>query len=175
MLRQERDSDVTLNEADLALGLRMNGFDESLKQGDCGFVSTPLGDPMDLVTKQDNAQLNESSQKVSMQSLLGGDEDGTTTDAGSTDDQLKNVYESYSNAAGEEKVPFTIAGYALEHARSLTEKGASKATLSNSDWIGSDKRTVSNFVSEELYIHAKVPSSDFYLMKAYDCRWYHSE
>jgi hypothetical protein len=132
----------------------VNGLGPSANQDQCFFAEIPGGDAFDFLLKPEDKSIRKTKQ-VHVQELLPtpkNDEEIQDTDA-----QLKNVYESYSNAAGEESIPFTIAESALEIQTKMSDKGEfSLMAMSDVEWIGSDKDPVRNFVNEELYIHTKV-------------------
>jgi len=119
-MRQATDTNISGKKADLALSLHTTGYGGLDDKKEIGYFELPGGDAFDL-TKPNEEQPEAKIDKFNVNDMLKGgqDEDEITE----PDSQLKTMYETYSRAAGDEDIPFTIAELCLEDPKNVSDKG----------------------------------------------------
>jgi phospholipase D1/2 len=152
---QEKKSGIDTVKADIALGLDLNGLESFGNQG-VGVASSPTGDPMDAIRHEtDKGKLQQKILRPKNTKKPAGQTDGLgemfnwneSTDSKGRQQKLNQVLSSFEGASTGVKVSETIAQHGMMTGENVFDER----------WNGDESEAVKNFVSEELYIHTKVP------------------
>jgi phospholipase D1/2 len=152
---QEKKSGIDTVKADIALGLDLNGLESFGNQG-VGVASSPTGDSMDAIRHEtDKGKRQQKILRPKNTRKPAGQTDGLdemfdwneSTDSKGRQQKLNEVLSSYEGASTGVKVNETIAQHGMMTGENVFDER----------WNGDESEAVKNFVSEELYIHTKVP------------------
>jgi phospholipase D1/2 len=141
ILHQQYSSGIDSVKADVALSLELQGMD-SFSGNTVSFSKSASGDALDSVTHAEQKPTHKESKELG--DIFGWD---AGTNVHDKDQKLKKLLSDYEKQGTDAKVSESIADQGMMTGTNVSDQA----------WAGEGEQAVKNFVTEELYIHAKVP------------------
>jgi hypothetical protein len=145
IIDQEQKSGIDITKADIALSLDQFGLDSFGDDGKVTVSTAPEGDALDFVAHHSKGLTTKKSELAKVDDLFSWNE--RTSDEGKHQ-KVNQVLSAYEAASVLPKVSPSIAQDAMETGKNVSDR----------HWTDGEQDAVKNFITEELYIHAKVLS-----------------